>query len=166
MYAYLLGICGIDVKVISIIAWYLDWDKNKVWGDPEYPRGEIEQIVFSDLWSTADQKSYLYERIDHMKRNEDVPDDKLELCTDKDMWAKPTAYAVMRPGQPRAVASKGMDTKAKAAAYIKTAKQDDKDTFVIERRPGTHTKCMDYCKAAPFCNQHQAWLAKQKQAAK
>lgn len=159
LYAYLLGICGIEVKMISIIAWYLDWDKMKVWNDPEYPRAEIEQIVYSDLWTAKDQKSYLFERIDHMKRNEKLEDDKLELCTDKDRWAKPTAYAVMRPGQARAVASKGLTTKAKANAFIKDAKQDDKDTFTVECRPGLNTKCLDYCNAAPFCNQHQAWLA-------
>jgi hypothetical protein len=158
LYAYLLGTCNVEVKMISIIAWYLDWDKMKVFNDPEYPKNEIEQIVFSDLWKTADQQAFLYERIDHMKANEEKPDDELDLCTEKDMWAKPTTWAVMRPGQHRAVASKNMNTKAKAQAYIRNAKQDDKDTFTIECRPGVHTKCMEYCNAAPFCNQHQAWL--------
>ncbi|MCK5600253.1 hypothetical protein KAR91_00100 [Candidatus Pacearchaeota archaeon] len=158
LYAYLLGTCGIEVKMLSIIAWYLDWDKMKTWSDPEYPKGEIEQIVFSDLWSKKEAKDFLYARIDHMKKNEELPDDELELCTDKDMWAKPTSYAVMRPGQPRAVASKDMTTKRKAQAYIRNAKQDDKDTFTVECRPGMHTKCNDYCSAAPYCNQHQAWL--------
>jgi len=164
LYAYLLGICGVEVKMISIIAWYLDWDKMKTWSDPEYPKGEIEQIVYSDLWTTKQQKEFLYNRIDHMKANEEKPDDELDLCTDKDMWAKPTSYAVMRPGQKRAVASKGLDTKAKAVAYIKKATQDDKDTFTVEERPGLHTKCLDYCQAAPYCNIHQAWLAENKAA--
>jgi hypothetical protein len=159
LYSYLLGICGIEVKMISIIAWYLDWDKNKIWNDPEYPRGEIEQIVFGDLWSTNQQKGFLYARIDHMKKNEKLPDDQLDYCTEKEMWSKPTSYAVMRPGQTRAVASKGMDTKAKALAYIADAKQDDKDTFTVECRKGRRTKCEEYCNAAPYCNQYQEWLA-------
>jgi hypothetical protein len=162
LYAYLLGICGVEVKMLSIIAWYLDWDKMKVWNDPEYPKNEIEQIVFGDLWKTADQKSFLYERIDHMKANEERPDDKLDFCTDAEMWAKPTAWAVMRPGQERAVASKGLTTKKKAEAYIKNAKQDDKDTFTVECRPGKRTKCEDFCQAAPFCNQFKQWKAEQK----
>jgi hypothetical protein len=159
LYAYLLGTCGIEVKMLSIIAWYLDWDKMKVFGDPEYPKAEIEQIVFSDLWSKKEAKDFLYSRIDHMKENEDRPDDELDLCDDKEMWAKPTAWAVMRPGQPRAVASKDMTTKRKAQAYIRNAKQDDKDTFTVECRPGKRTKCEDFCSAAPFCNQYQEWKA-------
>jgi hypothetical protein len=161
MYAYLLGTCGIKVSVLSIIAWYLDWDKNKIWGDPEYPKTEIEQIVIGDLWPVKEQKDFLYGRIKAMKDNENLPDDELDHCTSKEMWEKDDTYAVMRPGQKRAVASKGMTTKGKAEHYIKNAKQEDADTFQIECRVGGRAKCAEYCQAAPFCNQYQAYKAAQ-----
>jgi hypothetical protein len=157
LYAYLLGVCGIEVERLVIIAWFLDWDKAKLWSDPEYPKNEIEQFEVP-LWDTEEQGQFLYERIEAMKRNEGLPDDELEPCTEKEMWSKPTMYAVMRPGGKRAVAAKGLDTKAKAQEYITKSTADDKDTFFIECRPGQRTKCEDYCQAAPFCNIHQKWL--------
>lgn len=157
LYAYLLGTSDIEVEGLVIIAWYLDWDKMKVWSDPQYPKNEIEEIRLDGLWTPDEQQEFLYARIDAMKRNEDLPDDELEFCTEKETWAKPTVYAVVRPGQKRAVATKGMTSKPKAEAYIKKAKQKDKDTFQIECRPGDRTKCNDYCQAAPFCNQYKEW---------
>ncbi len=161
LYAFLLGTCGEEVRKLIIIAWYLDWNERDMWKDPEYPRGEIEQIETSNLWLPEEQETFLYERIDAMKRNEDTKDDDLELCSETDMWAKPTTYAVIRPGQKRAVASKDMTTRGKAAAFIKKSKADDKDKFIIKKRDGERVKCADYCQAAPFCNQYQNWKAAQ-----
>jgi hypothetical protein len=157
LYDYLLSTCGIEVNILYIIAWYMDWEKNKCYSDPQYPKDDIELVHVSDKWSRDVQKEYLYSRIDHMKDNEDRPDDELDYCTDGECWAKPTTYAVKRPGQGRAVASKGLTTRAKAEAYIKNAKQKDKDTFFIEVREGTRTKCEEFCNAAPFCNQWQEY---------
>lgn len=157
MYDYLLWTCNIEVNVLRIIAWFLDWDKDKVWKDPQYPKQEIELITIDNKWSRATQQEFLENRIEIMKANEDLPDDDLDFCTDKEMWSKPDVYAVMRPGQKRAVRSSGLNTKAKAEDYIKTCKQDDKDTFEIVLRPGTRVKCDSFCKAAPYCNQYKQY---------
>jgi hypothetical protein len=160
LYAYLLGVCNVEVQRLVIIAWFLDWDKNKLWSDPEYPKNEIEQMEVP-LWDTDEQGQFLYERIEAMKKNEALPDDELEFCSEKETWAKPMVYAVMRPGQKRAVAAKGLTTKEKAEQYIKDSTAEDKDTFTVECRPGARTKCEEFCQAAPFCNQFKQWKASQ-----
>ena len=76
------------------------------------------------------------------------------------MWAKPTVFAVCRPGQAKAVRAKGLTTVEKAEEYIRNSKAKDKDTFTIDMRPGERTKCKTFCKAAPFCNQYKAFLVK------
>lgn len=160
MYDYLLHTCNVEVTRLEIIAWYMDWDKDKLWKDPEYPKQEIEQVVIENKWTRDAQKDYLWKRIELMKDNEELPDDDLDECTDDETWAKPTVYAVMRPGQKKAVKAAGLTSRKKAWHYIRNVSNaDDKDTFYVQKRFGARTKCENFCSAAPFCNQYQAFLA-------
>lgn len=165
MYDYLLSTRGIEVAILYIIAWYQDWIKEKQWSDPDYPKTDIELIHVTGRWGRKEQKDFLHHRVALMVKNEDLVDDQLDLCTDSDMWAKPDGYAVMRPGQKKAVAAKGLDTKAKAQAYIDKTKVKDKDQLYIEYRPGVRMKCEEYCKAAPYCFQFKEYCAKREAAA-
>jgi hypothetical protein len=160
LYDYLLGTCGKKVTVLYLIAWYMDWDKDKTWKDPDYPKNDIELIHVTEKWPTKQQKEFLEGRIELMKSNEEKADNELDYCTSDEMWEKPTVYAVMRPGQKRAVAAKGLTSRKKAGEYIKKSMAKDKDTFEIEVRTGTRTKCDDYCKVAPWCNQYQEYTKK------
>jgi hypothetical protein len=157
LYDYLMYTCGKECNILYIIAWYMDWDKMKVWKDPTYPKDDIELVHVTDKWSKETQKDFLYSRIEAMKANEDRPDNELDYCTDEEMWAKPTVYAVMRPGQHRAVAAKNINTREAAEEYIRNSTADDSDTFTIQERPGGRTKCNDFCQVAPFCNQYREY---------
>ena len=58
----------------------------------------------------------------------------------------------------------GLTTRKKAEDYIRNAKQKDKHTFYIEERPGTRTKCEEFCQAASFCNICRDYLARKEAA--
>jgi len=165
LYSYMLGLCGIEVSILYIIAWYMDWDKHKRY-QKDYPSKEIEQIHLKNIWSPKKQKDYLYNLIERQKSNEKLPDDQLDLCTNEEMWQKPTSYAVSFPGATRAVRVK--DTREEAEIYItdtmaKEKKKDKKEAmkdWYVETRGGDRTRCNEYCKCNVFCNQYQEYCAK------
>ena len=164
LYAYLLGTCGTVVTTLFIIAWYMDWDKFKRF-QKDYPPNEIEQIHISNLWTPENQKGYLFELIEGQKRNETLADDQLDLCKPEDMWEKDTQYAVSYPGANRAVRVK--NTMAEAQKHIEDARASSKKisadkkaemaTWYVETRGGDRTRCTEYCKACPFCNQYKKY---------
>jgi len=158
LYAYLMHTCGVEVTILFILAWYMDWDKEKLWKDPAYPRDDIDLIHIENLWTPKTQQEFLHDRIEAQKKNEPLSDEDLDPCTPEEMWSKPDVFAVMRPGQKRAVCAKDMFSQAKAEGWIANSKQKDKDTFYIQHRPGGRTKCEEYCHVAPWCNIHQEYL--------
>ena len=160
LYAYLLRTCGQEVAVLYVIAWYMDWDKWKA-NQEKYPSEPIEQILIENLWAPDQQKEYIHHRIDVHKADEDKPDNELTPCSDDDMWAKGSSYAVTFPNAKRAVATKGLDTRKKAEDYIKKSKHKNKDTWFVETRPGERTRCQDWCRYNGFCNQYQCYLKDQ-----
>lgn len=158
LYAYLLKSCGTDVTILFILAWYLDWDKEKVFRDPSYPKDDIDLIHIDKLWQPKSQQEFLHHRIELMKKNEPLEDNELDECTPEEMWAKPTVYAVMRPGQKKAVCAKDMFSEKKAMEYIANCKAKDKEDLYIQERPGGRTKCEEYCHVAPWCSQYKAYM--------
>ena len=168
LYAYLLGTCGVKVTALFIIAWYMDWDKFKIY-QKDYPPKEIEQIHIRNLWTPDQQKRYLFDLIEAQKKNETLPDDQLDKCKPEDMWEKETQYAVTYPTANRAV--RVLDTMAQAKQYIVDAKaRAKKDTtkavptnlanYFVETRGGDRTRCSAYCKANCFCNQYAAYCTR------
>jgi len=155
LYAWFCTSRGIDIKVLYVIAWLMDWDKYRINQD-DYPKKEIVQILLDNLWSPEEQKKHLDYLIDRQKANEDRSDDDLDFCTDEERWAKPDQFAVKAPEGKRAI--RVLDTEAKAKEYIKRSKKPkkEKETWSIECRKGGCMRCEGYCKVNIFCNQYQA----------
>jgi hypothetical protein len=65
-------------------------------------------------------------------------------CSDEDIWAKPSKWAVMQRGRKTAV--KLYDTEADASASLASNQY-------VEYRPGIATRCESYCPVAQFCDQ-------------
>ena len=154
IYAYLLGTCNIEVTVLYIIAWYMDWSEWKS-KQKDYPSLPIEQIWIENMWSTGEQKDFLEHRIELHKQNEDRADHELDYCTPEDIWTKDTTYAVTFPGAKKAVRTKGLNSRKDAEDFIKNSKNKNKDTWYVDTRPGERTRCKNYCRYNKYCNQ---WL--------
>jgi len=159
LYAYFLRTWGVQVDRICIIAWYMDWDKFKA-KDKGYPNTEVEGIHLDELWDPEEQERFMMHRITEQIDAENVPDDDLPYCTDKEMWVKGEKWAVKHPKSKNAC--RVVDTEAEAKQWIVdyssrvTQKYTTKE-MTVEHRPGSRGRCEDFCKANVFCNQYREW---------
>ncbi len=157
IYAYMLGLCGVKVNKLTIIAWYSDFDKHKVNSD-KYPATPIEAIPIK-LWAEPAQKDFLEARIRLHDTAEALPDNELPECTKEDTWEKQTTFAIYKltkAGEFGKRASRVVDSHGEANKWIKW-KGLKSGEFKIIKRPGARTRCVEWCKVAEFCNQYKEY---------
>lgn len=159
VYAELYESIGFPVHELEIVTIYRDWSKNKAKTEEGYPRAQVE-VFKVELWPPEVRRAYIEQHVKLLKFNEALADDQLVDCTDEEMWAQPTKYAVMKNGNKRAL--RVLDTEAEAQTYMEGAqKTDPKAKLYIQVRPGVRTRCEDYCPVARWCTQYQAYKASQ-----
>ena len=161
IYAEIYRANGFDVKELRIIAVFRDWKESEFIKNPsQYPPEEL-MVINLEVWDAGLAKPFIDQRTAIHVAQENTPDNDLPLCTDKDTWAKPDKYAVMKNKLIRA--SRVLDTEEDALAWIEQAKAKDKKpaSYRIEFRPGSRPRCERYCDVAPFCNQYQEFLKAQ-----
>lgn len=141
---------------LEITALLRDWSRIDAKRDRNYPQAPI-MVVPITLWSVEEQRAYVEERIrlhqDTWRREE--WEEELPHCTDAEMWAKPTRWALVKRGAGRASAV--FDTKAEAEGWLSGREIVLYD--VIER-PGERTRCSAFCSVSDYCDQHQTWKKK------
>jgi hypothetical protein len=150
-YAYLLRSIGFSVKRLAIVAILRDWSKSKAKADANYPQAQAVKISIK-LWSDAEARAYVEERIEWFEAHKSTPDADLPECTAEERWQSETVYAVMKEGRKSAV--KLHDNIEQASAH---ALELGKGHQVVVR-PGEWKRCADYCNACDFCNQYQSYL--------
>lgn len=141
-YAFLARENHHPVKELSIFAMFRDWSQSRA-KDEDYPKVNCVNIPVN-AWSHEETRSWLKERIELHEQAKRTKDDALPDCTPEERWAKPTTYAVMKPGRKSAVA---VGENRQAVANLVTP-----GTSLVER-PGKSVRCESYCNAAPFCSQ-------------
>ena len=153
MLAYLHRAAGYEVNKGQIITIYRDWSKKRAQREPTYPQVGVEAHKIP-LWPNEEVEEFILSRIKAHKDAEELPDDELPLCTDKERWQKPTTWAVKKNKNKRAV--RVLETEEDAYEYAgELTRLDDKgNKYWIEERPGEWTRCKDYCPANQFCNQY------------
>lgn len=149
IYCWMLRQIGFDAKRGEIVAILKDHSKTKakINEHPPLPVWQIGWDFTADDFEWAEK--FINEKFAEIEHCEKLPDDELPLCSEKDRWARPGKYAVMKPGRKSAI--KLYDNKAEAQAR---AEQEGKGCYV-DYRPGTDPKCQDYCSACEFCNYWQ-----------
>jgi hypothetical protein len=155
IYAYMLQLDGIKVDTLKILAVFPDWNKwERQRQGGSYPPNKMTAYKF-ELWPFKERHDYFVDRINLHDAASVVPDDQLPLCTDEDMWAAPTKWAVYASKQARK-ASRLFEDKADALAYVNN--MQDSATAIIRERPGKRTRCADWCKCSPVCQQYKDFL--------
>jgi hypothetical protein len=140
LYAHLCQLNGISgIRHLRIVAILRDWSKRKAQTDPEYPQQQVAVIPIP-LWPREQTVAYLEERV----RLHQAARTTLPVCTDEEVWRKPTTWAVMKPGQKKAV--RVLPSLVEAQTYA------GRGHMVVER-PGEATRCSAYCSVAPYCDQ-------------
>jgi len=154
LYGWFLRQMGLDVRRVRVISILLDWDRQRMFREKDYPRDQI-RFVNIPLWSLDKQEKFLLERITLMKTCEELDDDHLPECTDEEMWASPTTWAVEPDGGGRA--KRVLNTYEEAKEWL--TKKKFKNHSVV-KRPGTRTRCEKYCPVQSVCSQYITYQAK------
>lgn len=148
----------IEVKRLQIVAILRDWSKLEAKRNPAYP---IDQEVTIDIPLLPDEEMTrkISERLHlHFDWVDNPPP-----CTPEDTWEKPPIFAVMKPGQQRAL--RLCDTREEAEAWI-SMKGKPREQLYVEDRPTKRIRCESYCAAARFCPQYAAFLSSSPQPPK
>ena len=131
---------------LEVCAILRDWQQSKS-NDEDYPKVPVS-VIPVPVWPDEKVESYLKDRIRMHLEAQTLSDGDLPLCTDEDMWSKPTTYAVMKPGRKTAV---------KVCVSMEDAVSILEPPEFIVTRPGKRTRCEGYCDVAPFCTQFKKY---------
>jgi len=156
-YAYLMRDVGFPVDKLQIFYCLTDWSKTqqkRINGCPKNPLGLFD----IPLWPEEKQLQYLEERVKLHQECRDLPDNELPFCTPEERWERPSAWAVKKGENKRAL--RVLDTEEEAQKWIEKYTGKDGDKLWIEHRLGQSPRCENYCDVKYFCNQYEEMMTK------
>ena len=131
----------IAANTMTIIAILRDWSKREADRRPDYPQAQAIRLEVP-VWPLAVTEAFVRSRISlHLE-------EPVAGCTNEDIWAKPSKYAVMKKGRQSAV--RLFDTAHEATEFLRT---ENVPGGYVEHRPGVATRCESYCPVSKFCTQ-------------
>lgn len=149
----------IAVNRLQIVAILRDWrraEMERAGDDGDYPRHMV-QVVDLPVWSQEQANEFLDHRVALHQAAQihgfPVP------CTDEDRWFSGEQWAVMKKGGKRAIKlhpSPGEAASHADNANNKAFRENTKEKFFVEHRPGKYNRCQTYCTVADFCPQWKA----------
>ena len=157
LYHYLLGLRGVVVKKIYVIAHYMDWIESQMVRDKEYPRAAIEQFEI-EIWPKERQENYLHDRLALHKSCEEISDDELPVCSRKERWERhpggaTVMYAILKSRSANRAINNGVfDSLDAALERFKSNPKGITSESVIECRYAVPKKCLKWCAACNFCD--------------
>lgn len=135
---------GHSVEKVSILMLFRDWSKSR--SKQDYPDLEVPmKEIFAPLWNDKEIMEYIDGRVRLHYEARRKTDDEIPACSPEERWAKETKYAVMKVGKKRA--ERVYDRKPEPDFMV----QNHPGCVVVER-PGTDTKCQEYCSCNLWCN--------------
>jgi hypothetical protein len=146
---------GIEVDKLQVVAIIRDWQASRASADGTYPVANVA-VIHLPVWDLTITEEYIRERI---HAHQDARAGDLPLCTDEERWYSGGKFALIKPGNKRAL--KVLDTREEALAALAESKAP---SLTIEERPGRYVRCENYCEAAPWCEQWQSYLKEQADA--
>lgn len=150
-YAMLLRREGKQPKRLVIRAILRDWSRAKMEREPDYPKSRVVTLEVP-LWPEEQARSYFEGRAVALKAAVGASQDAIPVCSETERWAKPTTWAVMKPGAVRALRV----LLSAEEASIWQASQKNPGELVVQHRPGESTRCKFYCPVSRMCS----WWAK------
>ena len=157
LYHYLLGLRGIQINKLYVIAQYMDWIKSKSFRDKDYPNEAVQQFEIP-IWPLEQQEHYLHERLSFHKAMEAVPDDQLTDCSPDERWERhpngaTTIYAILKSKRAdRAINGGLFDSLDAAIERFRSSPKGITSESVIECRHAEPKRCVEWCGACNFCN--------------
>ena len=150
IYAWLVErVKNIPVASVGIVAIIRDWSRREASRNPDYPQAPIKEIPIT-LWPMAQREEFIRSRVHaHAVCEFEMESEGLDLpeCTPQEMWEKPTMWAVKKTGGVRAKSVH--DTEEAANDALEKAGKG----YEIEVRPGSRTRCENFCPVSNYCQQ-------------
>jgi hypothetical protein len=134
-----------DVGIVAIIR---DWSRRDAANKEGYPEAPIKELPIK-LWSYEERQRFVQDRISKHSECEFAmeTDQPMPLCTEEEMWEKPTSWAVKKTGGLR----------AKSVHYTQEDAEDALEKagkgYEIEVRPGERVRCANFCPVKHRCEQ-------------
>lgn len=149
IYAWLIqAVKKVPVKDLAIVAIIRDWSRRESTTREGYPEAPIKEIPIT-LWTYEEQEQFVSHRIGKHSDCEFAIEsgETLPKCTPREMWEKPTVYAVTKKGNVRAKSLHESEQEANAAAAT-LGKE-----YEVRVRPGERTRCATFCPVNHLCQQ-------------
>jgi len=150
IYKYLLETNGFPVTSLTIVAIFDDWKISEARRGGDYPRSRSLTIPIR-MWSREKAEEFIDWQVRRLLSYSQMDDSELPECTEEEMWAEPTKYAVMKEGRKSAV--RLHDTEEAMNKHI----EELGAKHYPEIRPGSRRRCADYCSASAFCAQFKKY---------
>jgi len=146
IYGYLVSHKA-PVRNLEIIAIVRDWSRMEALRNPDYPPCPFHTIQIPQ-WSKEKTEAFIRDRLNqHKSAYADAQlGGDLPLCTEEDMWSRPTVWAITKQGATRA--TKLCQSEEEAQTVAATMKN-----VHIVKRPGERIRCANFCDVKPFCKQ-------------
>lgn len=159
LYAWLFRKYNFEVNFLRILCILRDWMKSKAKSDIDYPKIPFVEIKI-DLWDFEKQEKFLIERLTFHEKQNNLSDDEITICNEKERWTRPTSYAILKEGNKKA--TKVFEDKEIANKELEIIKEKNKkDSYILETREGIDVRCVDYCDVSQFCNYWKGKYAKE-----
>lgn len=142
MYVYMARLVGIRVDRAGVSLLMRDWHEGEARLRDGYPPRPFMEIDIP-IWTAKKTEHYMEERV---KLHQAARRGQYAECSIEERWARPTTYAVMKPGAKRA--GRGMVSKTYAEAEGKM-----KPGYEIVTRPGSNIRCERFCPVRRWCAQ-------------
>jgi len=139
LYAHICREHGIQVDNLEIIALLRDWRPSELKKKPGYPEKSVLAIEIP-MWDNDRAEKFLMARLQaHLEADsfQQAP-----VCSPEERWERPPRWAIMKPGQQRAVKLYDSYGEAQSAR---------KEQQYVEKRPGEAIRCQSYCSVSRFC---------------
>jgi hypothetical protein len=149
-YAVILRANGHKVEKLQAVAILRDWQRSKADMDASYPQSMVVNINIP-VWPAEIAERYLRERVilhQQARLTKNMP-----ACTNKERWVRDEAWAVKKVGGKKALSGGVFKSEAEARAFVGFDKG-----LIIEHRPGSPNRCLNYCAVSKFCPQFQSSL--------
>lgn len=146
LYCLILRHNGFSASHGQIVALLKDHSKSKARYDRTYPQHPVSVVSFDfseDDFERAEL--FLSKKFADIEKAESTPDASLPACSERDRWATPEKWAVMKKGRKSAV--RLYDTREEAEERL----EREGAGFYVEHRPSDDRKCFDYCSVAKWC---------------
>ena len=149
-YAWMLRKLGFFASGGEVVALLKDHSKTKA-KLGEHPPSPVYKVSWEfDESDFDDIGQWLERRFELIAACEELPDDRLPVCTPEERWRRDDKWAVMKKGRKTAIRLYDDPEEAQERA------DREGPSCYVQYRPGKDTKCEEYCSAAPFCSHYLA----------